>query len=60
LVVGRELVGDGSHGLRLCAGSVEQGVKLTDVPEGERAQKRPERRRGRDPAAEQPARAAGP
>jgi hypothetical protein len=33
---------------------------LTHVAEGERAQKRAERRRGRDPAAQQPARAPRP
>jgi hypothetical protein len=36
----------------------EQRVELAHMPEGERAQKRSQRRRRRDPAAEQPARAA--
>ncbi|MDQ3092317.1 MAG: hypothetical protein M3R46_11820, partial [Actinomycetota bacterium] len=36
----------------------EQLVELAHVPERERAQKRPQRRRRRDPATQQPARPA--
>jgi hypothetical protein len=36
----------------------QQRVELTDMPERKRAQKRPQRRRGRDPAPEQSARPA--
>src|SRR4051812_35098489 len=37
----------------------EQRVELADMPEGKRAQKRPERRGRRDPATQQPPRAPG-
>src|SRR5215204_5963123 len=40
--------------------AAQQRVELAHVPEGERPKKRPECRRRRDPAPEQPAGAPGP
>ncbi len=45
---------------RACQRLAQQPVELAHVPERERTQERAQRRRRRDPATQQPARAAGP
>jgi len=52
--------GPGAGLPRALKGAAEQRVEVADMPEGERTQERPERRRRRHPAAQQPSGAPGP